>query len=218
MKNPASWEVYLVTDRAFSQGRSTLDIVEAAAHGGISVVQLREKDLEARDFFDEGLKIRAVLRLAGVPLIINDRVDVALALEADGVHLGQADLPLREARKILGPDRIIGYSVEEPGHINETTARYADYFAISPVFLTSTKKDISAPWGLEGLRKARSMTDKPLVAIGGVTQSNARMVIKAGADCVAVVTAIVSAEDPEAATRSLLIEVRAGKAARALQG
>jgi thiamine-phosphate pyrophosphorylase len=211
MKSPSSWHVYLVTDRSLSKGRSTQDIVADAVRGGISVVQLREKELETKDFFQEGLKIRSLLRLAGVPLIINDRVDVALALEADGIYLGQKDLPLRQAREILGPNRIIGFSLEEPGQITETAVRYADYFAVSPVFFTSTKVDISSPWGLDGLKSARSLTDKPLIAIGGVTHANARKVVEAGADCVAVVTAIVSAQDPEIATRTLVAEVKVGK-------
>jgi thiamine-phosphate pyrophosphorylase len=213
MTSPSSWEVYLVTDNSLSKVHATKDVVAAAVRGGISVVQLREKELETRDFFQEGFEIRSLLRFAGVPLIINDRVDIAVALEADGVHLGQKDLPLMQARKILGPNRIIGFSLEEPGQINETTVRYADYFAISPVFFTATKVDISSPWGLEGLRKARSLTDKPLVAIGGITHANARTVVEAGADCVAVVSAIVSAQDPEIATRTLLAEVKAGKTA-----
>lgn len=211
MNSPFSWEVYLVTDRLLSKGRPTEAIVAAALQGGVSVVQLREKELETRFFFQEGQKIRSLLKLAGVPLIINDRIDVALALDADGVHLGQRDMPLPQARKMLGPDRIIGFSLEEAGQINETSVRYADYFAVSPVFFTSTKSDICTPWGLGGLKQIRAVTNKPLVAIGGINCANAQSVVRAGADCVAVVGAIVSADDPEIATRSLLAEVRAGK-------
>lgn len=211
MNSPFSWEVYLVTDRLLSKGRPTEAIVAAALQGGVSVVQLREKELETRFFFQEGQKIRSLLKLAGVPLIINDRIDVALALDADGVHLGQRDMPLPQARKMLGPDRIIGFSLEEAGQINETSVRYADYFAVSPVFFTSTKSDICTPWGLGGLKQIRAVTNKPLVAIGGINRANAQSVVRAGADCVAVVGAIVSADDPEIATRSLLAEVRAGK-------
>lgn len=211
MNSPFSWEVYLVTDRLLSKGRPTEAIVAAALQGGVSVVQLREKELETRFFFQEGQKIRSLLKLAGVPLIINDRIDVALALDADGVHLGQRDMPLPQARELLGPRRIIGFSLEEAGQINETSVRYADYFAVSPVFFTSTKSDICTPWGLGGLKQIRAVTNKPLVAIGGINCANAQSVVRAGADCVAVVGAIVSADDPEIATRSLLAEVRAGK-------
>jgi len=211
MTDPSAWDVYLVTDRAFSRGRSTREIVEAAVRGGVSVVQLREKDLDTREFLEEGRGIREILKDAGVPLIINDRIDIALALDAEGVHLGQSDMPADIARKLLGPDRIIGLSVEEPGHITGHEAAYADYLGISPVFLTPTKTDLEKAWGLDGLREARAMTGLPLIAIGSVRHENARDVIEAGADCVAVVTAITAADDPEQATRRLLKEVRAGK-------
>jgi thiamine-phosphate pyrophosphorylase len=211
MTDPSTWEVYLVTDRALSRGRSTREIVEAAVRGGVSVVQLREKDLNTRKFLEEGRGIRRFLKDAGVPLIINDRIDIALALDAEGVHLGQSDMPADIARKLLGPGRIVGLSVEEPGHITSDEAAYADYLGISPVFLTPTKTDLEKGWGLEGLRKARAMTGLPLVAIGSVKQENARNVMEAGADCIAVVTAITAADNPEQATRRLLKEVRAAK-------
>jgi thiamine-phosphate pyrophosphorylase len=211
MNGPASWEIYLVTDRAFSKGRTTLEIVQAAVAGGVSAVQLREKDLDTRDFYEEGSRIRDFLRSSGVPLIINDRIDVALALDADGVHLGQTDMPLNVARRILGPDRLIGVSVEKPEHIDRDALAYADYLGISPIFLTSTKPELDTSWGLEGIRKVRSLTELPLVAIGSIKQENAADVIRAGADCVAVVTAIVAAADPREATRLLLEQVRAGR-------
>jgi thiamine-phosphate pyrophosphorylase len=211
MTDPASWDVYLVTDRSLSRGRTTLEIVEAAVRGGVSVVQLREKDLETRDFYREGLAIRDCLKAAGVPLIINDRIDVALALDADGVHLGRSDMPADVARRLLGPDKIIGLSVNEPGHMVEDAVSLVSYLAISPVFFTATKTDITTPWGLEGLRKARTITDLPLVAIGSIRRDNTREVIQAGADSVAVVSAIVGVEDPEQATRVLVEEVREGK-------
>jgi thiamine-phosphate pyrophosphorylase len=209
-----AWDVYLVTDRSFAGGRSTRDIVEAAVKGGISAVQLREKNLDALDFYEEGLKIREFLRSNGVPLIINDRIDIALALDADGVHLGQKDLPIEVARKILGENRIIGLSVGIPEHISDKAVQYADYLGISPVFFTSTKPDEPRQWGFEGLKQVRAMTDLPLVAIGSIKRDNAREVVLAGADCVAVVTAIVSADDPASATAALVEEVRSGKRVR----
>jgi thiamine-phosphate pyrophosphorylase len=217
MKDPASWEIYLVTDRAFSRGRSTLEIVEAAVAGGVSAVQLREKDLDTREFYEQGLRIRDFLRSSGVPLIINDRIDLALALDADGVHLGQGDMPVNVARRILGPDRVIGLSVEKLAQISDGAVAHANYLGISPVFLTGTKPELDTSWGLEGIRVARSLTDLPLVAIGSIKQENAADVIRAGADCVAVVTAIVAANDPREATRLLLDEVRAGKRDRSTQ-
>jgi len=177
-------------------------------------VQLREKDLETRAFYEEGLRVRDILRTAGVPFIINDRIDIGLALDAEGVHLGRSDMPADVARKLLGPDRIIALSVNEPTNITEESPSYADYLAISPLFVTSTKQDITTPWGLDGLRAARHLTHLPLVAIGSINRENARQVIEAGADCIAVVTAITAADNPEEATRLLVEEVQAGKAAR----
>lgn len=214
MTHPSSWDVYLVTDRSFSLGRSTLEIVRAAVRGGVSVIQLREKNLGTCDFYLEAMKIREFLRSVRIPLIINDRIDIALAVDADGVHVGQEDMPVKVARKILGPDRIVGLSVNAPEEINEESFEFADYLAISPVFSTATKPDITQPWGLEGLRRARGLTELPLVGIGSMTAENAREVVMAGADCVAVVTAIVSADDPAEATRTLVERVKEGKRAR----
>jgi thiamine-phosphate pyrophosphorylase len=214
MREPSSWDVYLVTDRGLSRGRSTLEVVQASVYGGVSVVQLREKDLPTRRFYEEGLKIREFLKSHGVPLIINDRIDLALALDADGVHVGQDDMPVRIARRILGPDKILGLSLNEPEQIDRAALEHADYLAVSPVFHTATKEDITSPWGLEGVSEARLRTELPLVGIGSMNHENARAVIKAGADCIAVVSAIVSADDPQRAARRLLEEVRVGKQER----
>jgi thiamine-phosphate pyrophosphorylase len=214
MKDLSTWDVYLVTDTALSRTRSNLEVVKAAVNGGVSVVQLREKRLSAKDFFLRGVEIRELLAEHNVPLIINDRIDLAIALDADGVHLGQSDLPLEIARRILGPDKIIGWSVNNLSQINQRSASLVDYFAISPVFFTSTKKDISTPWGTEGVVKARSATPIPLVGIGGIGLDNVSGVILAGLDCVAVVSAIVSADDPLAATESLKRQVVKAKQIR----
>ncbi len=175
---------------------------------------LEKKRLSAKDFFLRGVEIRELLADHNVPLIINDRIDLAIALDADGVHLGQSDLPLEIARRILGPDKIIGWSVNDLAQINERSASLVDYFAISPVFFTSTKKDISTPWGTEGVVKARSATPVPLVGIGGIGLDNVSGAILAGLDCVAVVSAIVSADDPLAATESLKRQVVKAKQIR----
>ncbi|MDA8406843.1 MAG: thiamine phosphate synthase [Deltaproteobacteria bacterium] len=210
----SAWDVYLVTDTILSKKRSNLEVVKAAVNGGVSAVQLREKLLSSRDFFFQGLEIRELLAEHNVPLIINDRIDLAIALDADGVHLGQSDLPLEIARRILGPDKIIGWSVNDLSQINQRSASLVDYFAISPVFFTSTKKDISTPWGTEGVAKARSITTVPLVGIGGIGLDNVSGAIRAGLDCVAVVSAIVSADDPFVATESLKRQVVKAKQIR----
>ncbi len=136
-------------------------------------------------------------------MIINDRVDVALASGADGVHLGQRDLPVREARRLLGRDAIIGLSVETPAQALDAESLDVDYLGVSPIFSTPTKPDAGAPWGLEGLRSLRARTRRVLVAIGGIDASNAESVLAAGADGLAVVSAICASADPEAAARRL---------------
>ncbi len=215
MRDVSSWDVYLVTDRSLSRGRSNEEIIRESVRAGVSVVQLREKYLSAGDFLKEGSRIKKFLTYYGVPLIINDRIDVAMALDAEGVHLGQSDTPLENARKILGPDKIIGLSVNDLSHIDSTSASLADYFAISPVFFTSTKEDITLPWGLDGVRKARLSSSIPLVGIGGIGRNNAHEVVMAGLDCIAVVSAIVSESDPFSATEDLIRMVRSAKRKRA---
>lgn len=203
MKSIRDWNVYLVTDRKLAKGRALFEICEASIKGGVSVIQIREKNLDSISFYREGLSIKNLLREHDIPFIVNDRIDIALALGADGVHLGQSDVPVKIARDILGPDKIIGWSVEKPDQIVSEEATLADYLALSPIFFTSTKSDIAKPWGIEGIRIARSMTRKPLVAIGGICETNLAAVVGAGVDVVAMVSAIVSAGDVELATRSL---------------
>ncbi len=207
MTDIRDWSLYLVTDRVLSLGRSLIEICQAAIKGGVSVIQLREKNLDSRTFLKEGLALKDLLARNRIPFIINDRIDIALALDADGVHLGQSDIPLQVARKILGHEKIIGWSIDCPEQILSEEAPLADYLAIGPIFHTGTKTDAAQPWGLEGMNTARSMTEKPLVAIGGINENNLAQVIGAGADSAAVVSAIVAAEDVESATRKLLNNV-----------
>lgn len=195
--------LYLVTDRALAAPRTIEEVVTAANLGGVSVVQLREKDTSTRDFLLLARRLLAILRPAGIPLIINDRLDVALAAGADGVHLGQSDLPGREARQIMGSKAIIGLSVETMEQAKEAAELDIDYLAASPVFATPTKTDTAPPWGLTGLAALRRETGLPLVAIGGINQANAKAVLMAGADGIAVVSAICAAADPRAAAQAL---------------
>ena len=197
------YSLYLVTDRSLSKGRSTAEIVEAAAAGGVTCVQLREKSCGTREFIDEALALRPLLKARHIPLIINDRLDVALAVEADGVHLGQSDMPIAMARKIAGQALMIGISAESTEDALKAAQQGADYIGISPVFATPTKTDTAPPHGLEGVRKIRELVAIPLVGIGGINQENAASVIAAGADGVAVVSAIVSADDPAEASKKL---------------
>ena len=196
--------LYLVTDRGLAMGRDMLDIVREAVAGGVTMVQLREKDCPMRDFVALGRELVALLRPLGVPLIINDRVDVALACDADGVHIGQSDMPYDIARRLLGPDRIIGLSVESMDDIVAANALDVDYVGVSPVFATSTKTDTARPFGLDGLLEAVRLSVHPTVAIGGMNARTAADVMACGTDGIAVVSAIVSAESPREAARELI--------------
>ena len=196
--------VYLVTDRGLCRNRPLPEIVLQAVQGGAAYVQLREKDLPTRTFVEEARAIKKILEPYRVPLIINDRVDVALACGADGVHIGQEDMPYSTARKLMGENAIIGLSVENWEDVETAQKLDVDYIGVSPVFATPTKTDTKEPWGLEGLKKIKSFSRHPIVAIGGVNESNARAVVEAGADCLAVVSAICAADSPEVATRKIL--------------
>jgi thiamine-phosphate pyrophosphorylase len=211
MKRPRDWSVYLVTDRGLAGARSLDEIVLAAVRGGVSAVQLREKRLGTRRFYEAARSLKDALAQSATPLIINDRIDIALAVDADGVHLGREDMPAREARRLLGPEKIIGLSVNNVEDVTDESAGCADYLAVSPVFFTTTKEDVSRPWGLEGVARIRRLTDLPLVGIGAINKDNAADVIRAGANCVAVVSAIMAAHDPEDATRFLTNIVAAEK-------
>ena len=174
------YSLYLVTDRGLSRGRSTLDIVKAAVSGGVTCVQLREKDCSTLEFIEQALAIKNFLEEREVPLIINDRLDVALAVAADGVHLGQSDMPLEIARKIVGRSMRIGISAESVQDALEAEKGGADYLGVSPIYATPTKTDTVPPLGLEGLRKIRKRVEIPLVGIGGLNKSNAAEVIRNG--------------------------------------
>ncbi|MCQ2129959.1 MAG: thiamine phosphate synthase [Bacteroidales bacterium] len=196
--------LYLVTDRPLSLGRDIDWIVEEAVKGGASMVQLREKDCSTREFIELAAKLKETLKPLGVPLLINDRVDVALAVDADGVHIGQSDMPYETARKLLGPDKIIGLSVENMDDIRVANGLDVDYVGISPVYSTHTKTDTAAPFGLDGLREAVKLSVHPTVAIGGMNMKTAKDVMACGTDGIAVVSAIVSADSPCEAARNLL--------------
>jgi thiamine-phosphate pyrophosphorylase len=204
---PFDYSLYLVTDRGLSRGRTTLEVVRAAVAGGVTCVQLREKRCSTREFIEEALSVKAFLQSTRVPLLINDRVDVALAAGADGVHLGQSDMPLALARSLVGRSMVIGISAESIQDAIEAQAGGADYLGVSPIFATPTKTDTAAPLGLAGLQSIRRAVKIPLVAIGGLNAGNAAEVIRVGADGVAVVSAIVGAEDPAQAAREIKHEI-----------
>ena len=196
-------KLYLVTDRDLSLGRPLEEIVSEAVAGGVTMVQLREKDAATGEFVELGRRLMSLLKPLGVSLIINDRVDVALAVDADGVHIGQSDMSYADARRLLGPEKIIGLSVENFEDLESANKLDVDYIGISPVYGTPTKTDTAEPFGLEGLRKAVEMSVHPTVAIGGMNVATVGEVIAAGTDGVAVVSAICSAESPRDAAAEL---------------
>ena len=195
--------LYLVTDRTLCGDRLLENVVHQALKGGVAYVQLREKDVSTRVFVEEAWKIKALTAQFRVPLIINDRLDVALAAEADGVHIGQEDMPYEIARKLMGPRSIIGLSVENWDDVVKAQELDVNYLGVSPVFETPTKTDTKGNWGLDGLARIKAYSNHPLVAIGGLNASNAKDAVKAGADCIAVVSAICAAPDPLRASREL---------------
>ncbi|MFA5902727.1 MAG: thiamine phosphate synthase [Desulfobacula sp.] len=196
--------IYLVTDEAACKGKSLESVVASAVRAGICCVQLREKNAGTSLFLQKAQALLAILKPARIPLIINDRVDIALASGADGVHLGQSDMPYAHARRLMGPEALIGLSVETWEDVEKTQNLGVDYLGVSPVFSTPTKTDTKDPWGLDGLQKIRKFSRHPLVAIGGIDASNAGEILSAGADSLAVVSAICSEKDPFEATRQLV--------------
>ena len=165
-------------------------LASALAGAGAQLVQYRHKGEFTRRAFDEATAVGAVFRQAGIGYIVNDRADIALAVKADGVHVGQHDLPPAEVRRLIGPDMLLGYSTHNADQLADSACQYADYLAIGPVFGTSSKRNPDPVVGLEGVREARSLTEKPLVAIGGITLSSASEVLAAGADSVAVISGV----------------------------
>jgi thiamine-phosphate pyrophosphorylase len=207
-KADIDYGLYLVTDRDLTLGRELLDVIKEAILGGVTIVQLREKECSSRDFYDIALKVAKLTKEHNIPLIINDRLDIALAVQAEGLHIGQSDLPYSVARKILGQDAIIGLSVESIQDAHDAESLDVDYLGISPVFSTNTKTDIAKPLGLEGIKEIKSFSSHKLVAIGGINLKNTRDIMQAGADGIAVVSAICSADSPREASEKLSRELK----------
>ena len=219
--------VYLVTEESLSGGRRSEEIVEAALASGVRVVQVREKEGSARRALQIARAVRGLTRRFDALLIVNDRVDIALAVDADGVHLGQEDVPVADARRLLGDAALIGLSIAEPAQLLAPDAAAADYLGVGAVFATGSKSDATLT-GLALLEAARAAAEAsarpapaggraPIVAIGGITADNAARALIAGADVVAVITAITAAPDPGRAAAALLDAVRAAASARAAE-
>ncbi len=195
--------LYLVTDRGMLGGKELLRTVEEAVRGGVGMVQLREKECPTRDFVALARAMKAVLTRYNVPLLINDRVDVALAAGADGVHVGQSDMAVEDVRRLLSQGAIVGLSVESEAQLMAAGRLEVDYVALSPIFSTPTKEDTLIEWGLEGIRHAREVLRRPIAAIGGINRLNAAQIAAAGADYVCVVSAVCAPADPQRAAEEL---------------
>ncbi|MCD8261413.1 MAG: thiamine phosphate synthase [Bacteroides sp.] len=196
-------KLYLVTDEELLLGKELFQTVEAAVKGGVTMVQLREKNSSTRDFICKAIRLKEILAPYRVPLLINDRIDVALAADADGVHIGQSDMPYQLVKKLLPAGKIVGLSVETHQQVLEANQLKVDYIAASPVYVTTTKTDTITEWGLEGIRWIKSVSRHPLVGIGRMNKETIPDAFRAGLDSAAVISAIISAPDPEKAASEL---------------
>ncbi|MDV6251828.1 thiamine phosphate synthase [Vibrio sp. EA2] len=198
-----AYRLYLVTDD--QQDLATLKhVVSKAVEGGVTMVQVREKHGDVRAFIERAQAVKDILKNTNVPLIINDRVDVALAVDADGVHLGQSDMPAHTARELIGPDKILGLSIEDEQQLAEVDTLPIDYIGLSAIYATPTKTNTQKHWGIDGLKMALNTTTLPIVAIGGINESTIPALSATGVHGLALVSAICHADDPKLACEYLL--------------
>jgi thiamine-phosphate pyrophosphorylase len=191
-----NWNLYVITDERLGCGRTHLQIAQDAIAGGAEVIQLRDKNASGKKLYETGLELRDLTRERNITFIVNDRIDLAVVLDAEGVHLGQSDIPADAARRLLGPHKILGVSAASLMEAVRAEANGADYLGVGPIFeARDTKADAGNPRGLDLLRQIREKCHLPLIAIGGIKRQNVARVIQAGADGAAVISAIVSADD-----------------------
>ncbi len=196
-------DIYGITAGEYSLGRSNIEVVRQMVAAGIRVIQYREKEKLLREKYNECLQIRDITREAGVTFIVNDHIDLALLVGADGVHLGQDDLPPEKVRHLLGDEMIIGMSTHSPAQARAAVNSGVDYIGVGPIFATKTKQDVCAPVGLDYLEYAVNNVNIPFVTIGGIKEHNINEVSRRGARCIALVTEIVGAVDIAAKVRAL---------------
>lgn len=207
--DPRAWGLYVVTDRSQTKGRSIEAVIGPALQGGAKAVQLREKDLSARSLYELAQRLLPLVHSRGAALLVNDRIDLAMTLPLDGVHLARTSLPPSEARSLLGAGRLIGVSCHTLQEAIEAQKGGADFIVLGPLFVTPSKTAYGPPIGLEKFRAVRGQVRLPILGIGGITASNAAEVIAAGADGVATISAVMAADDPAEAVRGLLQSTRA---------
>jgi thiamine-phosphate pyrophosphorylase len=211
---PEEVSLYVVTDPQLIGERRLEDVCQEALEAGVRVFQLRDKGASTRPMIEQAVGLKRLAERYGATFLVNDRTDVAVASGAHGVHVGQDDMPLDEARQILGKHAVIGVSVQTPGEARAAERGGADYLAANLVFETPTKTDLEGNIGLDGVRRLRAASELPLVAIGGIKADNAASVVTAGADGVAVVSAVMAARDVKKACRELLDAVEEGRRMR----
>jgi len=203
-KPAVDFNLYLITDRKNTRGREISFVVEEALRGGVKMVQLREKDLSSRDLYATACEMRKLTSRYGARLCINDRIDIALAVDADGVHLGNSSIPVSRARNILGEKRLIGVSCHDTASAIDAQEKGADFITFGPVFYTSSKAAFGKPVGVGKLGDITRLLRIPVFALGGVTRENVPRVIEAGAYGIALISAVMAADDPREETKSLL--------------
>ncbi len=200
------WRLYAIIDREYLGDRPITTVAEQLLEGGAGVIQLRNKTSDIKQFFIDAVELSQLTKHYGVPLIINDRADVAIAAGADGVHIGQEDIPLSALKRILNEDKLIGVSVHNVEEFKRVAAEKPDYFGVGTIYKTSTKSHLAAT-GLDVLKTVRRMTQCPLVAIGGITTENLASVFKSGADGIAVISALLSAKNVKSRTRDFQAKI-----------
>lgn len=203
--NNIDYRLMLVTDDSIRDDNAFFKILEASIKGGATIIQLREKSCSTLSFYERALKAKKLCQAYNIPLIINDRIDIALAIDADGVHIGQKDIPYQIARTLLSKNKIIGLSVSNIEQATEANKlKDIDYVGISPIFATSTKtKNLDTPIGIEGLKAIRKIFSRPIVSIGGINSYNAAEIIKNGSDGIALISAISKAENPKKESKKI---------------
>lgn len=203
-KLPCSYHLQLLTDHKFASLSELPDLVDRAILAGVNVVQLRDKTASKAELIDVGRELKKRCDASGIPLLVNDHLDVALTIEADGVHLGQGDVDYRKARRSLGKNKIIGLSVEHADQLTKLDCGDIDYLGVGPIYPTRTKPNAANPIGIDGLKQIRAKTSLPLIAIGGINPHNVSQLLNQGADGVAVVSAILGESSIENAAQALL--------------
>lgn len=206
-RSPSLSGLYIILDPSVCPARPLVEVLTVAAEAGATLFQYRNKTASMKDAYGEALALRQAAAKAGVLFIVNDRCDLALAVDADGVHLGQGDLSLDLARKVMGPEKLIGISTHNPDQVREATAGQPDYLGFGPIFTPGSKQDHDPVVGLEGLRAMRALTSLPVFAIGGIHIDQVREVLRAGANGVAVISAILKAQDISQAVKSFLAQI-----------